>query len=92
MTYTCRQVNCPVPEDDQQGSKKVLNLMRIRTVPLIIVETWFAFIDMVVQQIDDRFAQDCFRHIANVENLLLKAANGLLVTSELGPPVDKILQ
>jgi hypothetical protein len=41
------------------------------------VESWFAFLDVIVQQIKDRFSKQSFQHIANAEDLLMQAANGL---------------
>jgi hypothetical protein len=41
------------------------------------VESWFAFLDVIVQQIEERFSKQSFQHIANAEDLLMQAAKGL---------------
>lgn len=40
------------------------------------VESWYAFIDIIVEQIRARFSQQSFQHIVNAEELLLQAAKG----------------
>ena len=40
------------------------------------VESWYAFIDITVEQIRARFSQQSFQHIVNAEELLLQAAKG----------------
>ena len=47
------------------------------------VEMWFAFLDVVIEQISERFQQGCFDHIANVDKVLLQAAVGIIVIFEL---------
>jgi hypothetical protein len=47
------------------------------------VETWFACLDVVIEQIAERFKQGCFDYIATVEKVLLQAAAGLSVSLEL---------
>ena len=47
------------------------------------VETWFAFLDTVVNEITLRFSQDCFKAVTDIENVLLRAASGQTVTNEL---------
>ena len=44
---------------------------------------WFAFLDIVINEINERFCQECFKPVADVENVLLRAANGMLVGDEL---------
>jgi len=46
-------------------------------------ETWFAFLDIVVNEINERFSQECFKPVADVENVLLRAANGMSMSDEL---------
>jgi len=47
------------------------------------VETWLAFLDIVVNEINARFSQECFKPVADAENVLLRAAKGMSVTDEL---------
>lgn len=47
------------------------------------VETWCALIDILCGEISQRFSQECFQHVADVENVLLLAACGKSVTVEL---------
>jgi Domain of unknown function (DUF4371)/hAT family C-terminal dimerisation region len=47
------------------------------------VETWYAFLDIVLHEIDERFSDECFKTAADIETVLLRAANGLPITSEL---------
>ena len=44
---------------------------------------WFAFLDIVINEINERFCQECFKPVADVENVLLRAANGTSVSDEL---------
>ena len=43
------------------------------------VETWYAFLDVIIRQIEDRFLKQNFEHIVNAEELLLHAAKGFPV-------------
>ena len=47
------------------------------------IETWYAFIDIVTRQISERFSQDCFGPVENVETLLVRAAQGQAFHEEL---------
>jgi hypothetical protein len=47
------------------------------------IETWYAFIDIVTQQICKRFSQDCFGPVENIEALLVRAAQGQTFHEEL---------
>jgi hypothetical protein len=47
------------------------------------VESWYAFLDTVVKQIEDRFTNDSFLQISNAEDLLLLAATGQPYKNEL---------
>jgi len=46
-------------------------------------ETWYAFLDTVSGQLEDRFSTDSFRQICNAEDLLIRAAIGKPHTNEL---------
>jgi len=46
-------------------------------------ETWYAFLDIITRQVEERFATDSFRHICNTEDLLLWAAAGKPHTNKL---------
>ena len=47
------------------------------------VESWYAFLDIVVKQIEDRFTSDSFLQISNAEDLLVRAASGQPYKNEL---------
>ena len=40
--------------------------------------TWFAFLDVIISEIEQRFANDSFKPIIRVENLLMLVSRGLL--------------
>lgn len=46
-------------------------------------ETWYAFLDIITRQIEQRFTTDSFRQICNAEDLLIRAATGKTYTNEL---------
>ena len=46
-------------------------------------ETWYAFLDVITRQIEERFVTDSFRQICNAEDLLIRAATGKPHTNEL---------
>jgi len=47
------------------------------------IETWYALLDTVSNEIRERFSQDCFQHVADIENVLIRAAGGLQIANEL---------
>ena len=47
------------------------------------VESWFSFLDTVGHEIEERFSQECLKPIEAIEIVLLHAAKGLPINSEL---------
>ena len=50
--------------------------------------TWFAFLDVIISEIEQRFANDSFKPIIRVENLLMLVSRGLL----FGEKFKEVLQ
>jgi hypothetical protein len=47
------------------------------------VDTWYPLLDILIQQLKDRFCSDSFQQILHAENLLIQAANGQTFADEL---------
>ena len=47
------------------------------------INTWYAILDIVSYEINERFSQECFKPVADIENVLLLAAKGISVCTEL---------
>ena len=73
-----RQQKTPKRLDDGAAPHEYLS-----TASCHHIQTWFAFLDIVINEINERFSQECFKPLANVENVLLRAANVMSVSDEL---------
>jgi len=47
------------------------------------VDTWYPLLDILIQQLNDRFCSDSFQQVLNAERLLIKAATGQTFADEL---------
>jgi hypothetical protein len=47
------------------------------------VDTWYPLLDILIQQLNDRFCSDSFQQVLNAERLLIKAATGQTSADEL---------
>ena len=62
---------------------KLRSIYMSREVSRDRVKTWLAFLDIIISEIEQRFANDSFKPIICVENLLMLVSRGLTFDEKL---------